>query len=232
VEVRELGETLGLPENIVWRHPFPGPGLGIRLLCSDGVVEDEGKFSESQEALNQILSGSDAHGAILPVRSVGVKADLRSYEHPVMLWGNLASDDPDSMAVRIFQTVPGVNRCIIDLSGNGVRKAQALAASVTKERLDLLREADAIVMDSLRQHNHYRAIWQCPTVLVPLKINGCGRELVILRPVLSERGMTARPAHLPANVVEEIYSRVTQLPHISGVAIDITTKPPGTIEWE
>ena len=202
------------------------------MLCSDGVVKDAEKLSESQDVLDQILSGSAARGAILPVRSVGVKADLRSYEHPVMLWGDLASDDPDSMAARIFQTVPGVNRCIIDLSGNGVRQTRPVAASVTKERLDLLREADAIVMDTLRRHNHYRTIWQCPTVLVPLEINGTGRELVILRPVLSERGMTARSAQLSENVLAEIYGRVTQLPHISGVAIDITTKPPGTIEWE
>src|SRR3990172_6956988 len=86
VEVRELGETLGLPEEIVWRHPFPGPGLGIRLLCSDGSVDHAEKLPESQLALNALLNGITVQGAVLPVRSVGVKADLRSYEHQVMLW--------------------------------------------------------------------------------------------------------------------------------------------------
>jgi len=231
-EVRELGETLGLPEEIVWRHPFPGPGLGIRLLCSNGEISEEQLLTDSQAALDSALSGTALKGTILPVRSVGVKADLRSYEHPVMLWGDFGSEDPESVAGRIFQKVPGVNRCVIDLTGIGARQARPLAATVTRERLDLLREADAIMMDALRHHGLYRTIWQCPTVLVPLEINGSGKEFVIVRPVLSERGMTARPALLPRPVAKEICDRILNLNGISGVAMDVTTKPPGTIEWE
>jgi GMP synthase (glutamine-hydrolysing) len=232
VEVRELGETLGLPEELVWRHPFPGPGLGIRLLCSDGSRRDAENVHDSQHALSALLSGSGLNGIVLPIRSVGVKADLRSYEHPVMLWGRITWEDAESIAARVFQQVPGVNRCIVDLTGRGVQQPQLLAADVTRERLDLLREADAIVMEALRHYGLYRTVWQCPTVLLPLKIDQRGSEFVVIRPVLSERAMTARPALLPQHVLEEIRDQILSLPDISGIALDVTTKPPGTIEWE
>ncbi|MCI0444342.1 hypothetical protein L0152_14170 [bacterium] len=231
-EVRELGEALGLPEEIVWRHPFPGPGLGIRLLCSDGLNPDAGKFLESQQALVAMMNGTGIRGAVLPVRSVGVKADLRSYEHPVMLWGSVSADRAESIAAQVFQKVPGTNRCVVDLTENGLRQARPLAATVTRKRLELLRDADAIVMNALQHHRLYRDIWQCPTVFVPLEMNGNGSEFVVIRPVLSERAMTARPALLPREVLNEIRDQILQLPNISGVAVDVTTKPPGTIEWE
>ncbi len=232
VEVRELGEALGLPEEVVWRHPFPGPGLGIRLLCSTGQISNPEKIPESQQALASLLSNTPVHGLVLPIRSVGVKADLRSYEHPVLLWGNIAAEEAEAFAGRVFQKVPGVNRCVIDLSGRGVKEARLLFATMTRERLDLLREADAIVMDGLRRHGLYRQVWQCPTVFAPLEIDGHGSEFVIIRPVLSERAMTARPALLPEPLLTELREKLFQLPDISGVAIDVTTKPPGTIEWE
>ena len=87
-------------------------------------------------------------------------------------------------------------------------------------------------MDALRRHGLYRLVWQCPTVFVPMEINHQGREFVVIRPVLSERAMTARPALLPPEVLVELRDRILQLPNVSGVAVDITTKPPGTIEWE
>ena len=232
VEVRELAEKLELPDEIVWRHPFPGPGLGIRLLCSDGDLTDPESLEASQVVLDELLSAHSVRGRVLPVRSVGVKADLRSYEHPVILSGSFERLLQESLAALIFQKVPGVNRCIVDLSGKGVSKARLLAATITQKRLDLLREADAIVMDVLVQNQLYRSVWQCPTVLLPLEMNGAGKELVIIRPVLSERGMTARPAPLPQKVTAELLQRLQKLPDISGVALDVTTKPPGTIEWE
>jgi GMP synthase (glutamine-hydrolysing) len=232
VEVRELAQTLGLPDELVWRHPFPGPGLGIRLLCSDGSDRDAEKITQSQQALETLFSGTNVRGAVLPIRSVGVKADLRSYEHPVLLWGNIPLEDAGSIAARVFQKVPGVNRCILDLQGSGFKQARPLAASVTSERLHLLREADATVMDLLRHHALYREVWQCPTVFLPLEMDGHGREFVVIRPVRSERAMTARPALLPQKVLAELRDRILDLPEISGVALDVTTKPPGTIEWE
>ncbi len=230
VEVRELGEALGLPEELVWRHPFPGPGLGIRLLCSDGrpPVEQAG----AREALGRLANEGKVSAALLPVRSVGVKADLRAYEQPVMLWGDLPLDAAVAAAGRVYQEVPGVNRCVIDLTGRGMRSARPLAATVTRERLDRLREADAIVMAGLKRHGLYRQVWQCPTVFVPLEIDGRGAEFCVLRPVLSERAMTARPAVLPPALLDELRDGILALPGVSGVALDVTTKPPGTIEWE
>jgi GMP synthase (glutamine-hydrolysing) len=230
VEVRELGESLGLPEELVWRHPFPGPGLGIRLLCSDGqpIEPAEG----APEALARVLGSGGVSAAILPVHSVGVKADLRSYEQPVMVWGDLSPAHAEALGARIFKEVPGVNRCIVDLTGKGFQRARPLMATVTRERLDLLREADALVMEALRRHGLYRTVWQCPTVLVPLELDGRGSEFVVIRPVLSERAMTARPALLPASVLAELADSTLRLPGVSGVALDVTTKPPGTIEWE
>lgn len=230
VEVRELGEALGLPEELVWRHPFPGPGLGIRLLCSDGVPVEPAPGA--REALEGVLGPLGLGGALLPVRSVGVKADLRSYEQPVMIWGGLRWDRAEALAAKIFQEVPGTNRCVADLTGQGFRSARPLAATVTRDRLDRLREADALVMEGLRRHGLYRTVWQCPTVFVPLELNGHGREFVVIRPVLSERAMTARPALLPQPLLSELRDALIALPGVSGVALDITTKPPGTIEWE
>ncbi len=87
-------------------------------------------------------------------------------------------------------------------------------------------------MDGLRRHGLYDEIWQCPTVLVPMELDGAGRELVIVRPIYSARAMTARPAPLPAELVEELRMSILALPDISGVCLDVTSKPPGTIEWE
>ncbi len=230
VEVRELGEALGLPEELVWRHPFPGPGLGIRLLCSDGRPPAE--QAGARDALERLSAQEGVSAALLPIKSVGVKADLRAYEQPVILWGGLPLDAAVAAAGKVYQEVPGVNRCVIDLTGRGVQNARPLAATVTRKRLDRLREADAIVMAGLKRHGLYRQVWQCPTVFVPLEIDGRGREFCVLRPVLSERAMTARPAVLPPGLLDELRDAILALPDVSGVALDVTTKPPGTIEWE
>jgi GMP synthase (glutamine-hydrolysing) len=84
----------------------------------------------------------------------------------------------------------------------------------------------------LHRHKLYDAIWQCPIVLVPLAIDGKGEEFVIERPIHTERAMTASPAELTPVVLDELRQRILQLPRISGLALDLTSKPPGTIEWE
>ena len=233
VEVREMAEALGIAAPLVWRHPFPGPGLGVRLLCSDGRVPAGHDPERLQPLIDAALAGTGLTGRVLPVRSVGVKADLRTYEQPVMLSGQAPHDAMLSIAAQIYGRVPGINRCVLDLSGRPpLRQAEPRAAGVTRARLDLLREADAIVMQALDRHGLMRSIWQFPTVMLPLAIDGRGAELIILRPVLSERGMTARPALLPPALVDEIREPILSLPGVSGLVLDLTTKPPGTIEWE
>jgi GMP synthase (glutamine-hydrolysing) len=144
-EVRRAGEELGLPAAMVWRQPFPGPGLGIRIV-----------------------------------------------------------------------------------------------GEVTRDRLALLREADAIAREELSRAGLDRQIWQCPVVLLAdvrsVGVQGDGRTYghpVVLRPVTSEDAMTADWARVPYDVLSRISTRITnEVRDVNRVVLDVTSKPPGTIEWE
>jgi GMP synthase (glutamine-hydrolysing) len=144
-EVRMVGEQLGLPPTMVWRQPFPGPGLGIRII-----------------------------------------------------------------------------------------------GEVTRERLDILRQADLIAREELTAAGLDRDIWQFPVVLLAdvrsVGVQGDGRTYghpVVLRPVTSEDAMTADWARLPYDLLETISTRITnEVAEVNRVTLDITSKPPGTIEWE
>ncbi len=231
VEVRELGARLGVPDEMLWRHPFPGPGLGVRLLCSRG--DDRlGRLEEAAPRIEAISARYGLRAMALPVRSVGVKADLRAYEHPVIVGGEAPWERLVEAAGVLFKEIAGINRCLWNLGPSMPSAVRPLAATVTRSRLDLLREADHLVTAGMRRHGVYHEIWQCPTVLVPLEIDGLGRELVIVRPIRSERGMTATPAPLPAALLDELRAAVLALDDVSGLALDVTSKPPGTIEWE
>jgi GMP synthase (glutamine-hydrolysing) len=144
-EVRRLGLELGLPEPMVWRQPFPGPGLGIRIV-----------------------------------------------------------------------------------------------GEVTRERLEILRAADAIAREELTAAGLDRDIWQCPVVLLAdvrsVGVQGDSRTYghpVVLRPVSSEDAMTADWSRVPHDVLARISTRITnEVREINRVTLDVTSKPPGTIEWE
>ena len=144
-EVRAVGAELGMPERLVWRQPFPGPGLAIRIV------------------------GGEA----------------------------------------------------------------------TKERLDLLRDADAVLQDEIRKAGLYRELWQSFCVLPDVRTVGVqGDErtygyVVVIRAVTSDDAMTADWARLPYDLLEQIASRmINELREVNRVVLDITSKPPGTIEWE
>ncbi|MFO7768407.1 MAG: glutamine-hydrolyzing GMP synthase [bacterium] len=234
-EVREAGLALGLPGELVWRHPFPGPGLGVRLLCDDGIpLEPEQllDLGEAEEQARTVAGGYGYEARVLPIRSVGVQGDFRTYAHPVALFGG----DRDwrtleEVSTRLTNSIDLVNRVVYALRPGAPAEFEAEAAVVTRERLDQLREADALAMEHLRSAGRHREVWQMPTVLVPLSVDGRG-ESVVLRPVLSQEAMTARFADLPWDVVEEMARRIGGLEGISGVFYDVTHKPPGTIEWE
>ena len=115
-----------------------------------------------------------------------------------------------------------------------------IIGEVTKERLDLLRQADLIARTELTRAGLDRDIWQFPVVLLAdvrsVGVQGDGRTYghpVVLRPVTSEDAMTADWARLPYDVLERISTRITnEVDEINRVTLDITSKPPGTIEWE
>jgi GMP synthase (glutamine-hydrolysing) len=231
VEVRELGEAMGIPHHALWRHPFPGPGLGVRLLCGDGQADTEG-FEGMRQGLAEVAARSDLDLLPLPIRSVGVKADLRAYEHPVLMSGDVSWETLVDATSHITADVPGINRCIWNLGSSQGLNPRPVEAYATRERLDVLREADDIVMRALGRHGLYHEIWQCPTVLVPIDLYGGDEETVVIRPVQSQRAMTAKPVELPADLLREVSQAILALEGVSGVTLDTTSKPPGTIEWE
>ncbi len=231
-EVRELGRALGLDPASIDRHPFPGPGLGIRVAAEARVPDDYDEPRLRREIV-EALKDTGLEGLPLPVRSVGVKADLRSYEHPVLLTGAFPGWPLlTAIATGLAKRVHGINRCLFELSGRRPKAAALVPATVTRARLELLRSLDDIVMRALERHGLMQEVWQCPTVLVPVSLDGRGRELVVVRPVHSERAMTARPAWIGAACAREITGALMAFEGVAGVAIDATTKPPGTIEWE
>jgi GMP synthase (glutamine-hydrolysing) len=115
-----------------------------------------------------------------------------------------------------------------------------IVGAVTEERLRILRQADAIVREELSGAGLDREIWQCPVVLLAdvrsVGVQGDGRTYghpVVLRPVSSEDAMTADFSRLPYEVLARVSTRITnEVNEINRVVLDITSKPPGTIEWE
>ncbi|MDP7454902.1 MAG: glutamine-hydrolyzing GMP synthase [Candidatus Peribacteraceae bacterium] len=218
-EVRELGEILGLPHDLVWRHPFPGPGLGVRILCADEA--DVGRKT------------SDI-GSLLPIKSVGVQGDGRTYRHALAVF----SDNPCEVTEELWKQsadIPNKNQEI-----NRVLKCTSHAEPVeykftpgfiNRERADLLREADNIVYEEMHSANLYEGIWQFPVVLLPFGASE-GQQSIVLRPIESIDAMTANSAHLPEKVLKQMTDRILSLDGIDVVFYDLTSKPPGTIEWE
>jgi GMP synthase (glutamine-hydrolysing) len=97
--------------------------------------------------------------------------------------------------------------------------------------LALLREADAIVRKISHDSGFDKEVWQFPVVLIPLG-SGESRDSIVLRPIRSVDGMTADSVPMPAGLLGEMSERLMAIPDLAGVYLDLTHKPPGTIEWE
>uniref|UniRef100_A0A7S1IJ62 GMP synthase (glutamine-hydrolyzing) n=1 Tax=Eutreptiella gymnastica TaxID=73025 RepID=A0A7S1IJ62_9EUGL len=231
-EVRELGLQLGISPKLIWRHPYPGPGLGVRLLCSTGQAPDNYDVTAINKIADPIVGKFGFKGLPLPCQSVGVKGDVRCYDLPLML---LSSDykwqEAVDCALDVFKGCTMINRCILNL-GPVPTSSSPVEAYTTRKRLDTLRLADDAVMRGLERHDIYSTIWQCPTVLVPVSMDNRPGELIVIRPIISERAMTAMPFHLPKALCDELVTELMAIEGVSGVALDVTPKPPGTIEWE
>jgi GMP synthase (glutamine-hydrolysing) len=228
-EVRELGESMGIPKELIWRHPFPGPGLGVRVLCSDGTgtvdsVQDSG-------AIDKLVNQYGYHAHVLPIKSVGVQGDERSYAHPVVLVGRCDWTLLEELSTRITNAFSSVNRVVYGLNTVDRPSYTLVKAFMTKERLDKLRSVDHIVTEILYKTGEYDGIWQMPVVLLPM-LNNMGKECVVLRPIVSQEAMTARFKPLAVETLDQIVKKVTALDLVGDLFFDITHKPPATIEWE
>jgi len=232
-EVRAVGESLGLAHSLVWRHPFPGPGLGVRLLCSDGSEALGSEEDKDATMLAEMLAPHNCVGTVLPLRSVGVQGDARTYRHPAAIKGealrdwNLAGD----LSTRITNAGKQVNRVIVHLGGEEPAALKTHQATATKDRVLVLQKADKVAHNLLDKAGKMAEVWQFPVVLAPLSVNGDG-EAVILRPVCSREAMTAEFAQLDWELVDQMTEEILKIDGVSCVFFDVTNKPPGTIEWE
>jgi len=235
-EVRELGEELGLPHNLVWRQPFPGPGLGVRILCtSKKEIAASPDLSELSAKINDFINSTytDLHinAKVLPVKSVGVQGDERTYRHPVALftdvrdWGHL-----EVISTAITNRFAEVNRVMLTLSGE-IGDFKLKLADTSIDRVETLQKVDDAVTKVMSDAPEDYGIWQFPVVLVPVSTQP-DHESIVLRPIVSTEAMTASFAKIDQSVLVRLTEAASSKSSISHIFYDLTHKPPGTIEWE
>ncbi len=257
-EVRSIGKKIGLSDELVMRHPFPGPGLSINVLCSDGSMpeQDKADFAAARKELAALDTGGifcdDCHASlglsVLPVRSVGVQGDFRTYRFPAVAAfgkddGNLAQgflhlpkkwEKLEALSSRVTNRCDKLNRCIIKLYQRpGLSDADLglQEGYCDKRRLDQIRDADDIVLTALHRSGWYAKIFQHLTINLPYASD---REhcSIVLRPLCSEDVMTARFAWLDKALLEGVVHDIAALPYVDAVFYDLTNKPPATFGWE
>merc|ERR1712048_49293 len=270
-EVRELGMNLGLPRELVMRQPFPGPGLGVRLIsASTPFVGDD--FQHVNTAVQDIVSlqavpaersafkekvqrayGGDASrlyksgltATVLPFKTVGVQGDGRTYSYPCVLSGPTTPDWNVLLdfAWLIPKVCHNVNRVVFAFGGptSGPYK-QITPTFPGREALDQLREADAVVNNALIKHNLTTKLSQVPVVSFPVDFSSSSSSVtqkrsIAIRTFITNDFMTGVPACpgtdlMPMSVLEEMVAGISNVEGISRVVYDLTSKPPGTTEWE
>jgi len=240
-EIRELGRELGLPEELVQRQPFPGPGLAIRIIAtakSEATLQPDPKESAIQTFLNaKDIQNVSAH--LLPIRSVGVGGDERSHLSVVAVaHGSLQA----KQLAQLGSDLPAhfresVNRVIYALGPQPLDHGSLTTTLLSSDVRSQLRQADKIVFEEMRAASLLQKINQFPVVLLPVSFNGQGQRSIVLRPVITSTFMTVQ-AMLPGrDLPEEFLQKVTEriLNEVSGISqvfLDITNKPPATTEWE
>ncbi len=211
-EVREVGAELGLARELLDRHPFPGPGLAIRLLCA-----------ARPEPVEKV-----AEGWILPVHSVGVQGDERSYRPVLATEGELSLE----RATVVINHMSRVNRVVGWVASHlPIEKMSVHRAYLSEDRLERLRRADAIVRKMSLESGFDKQVWQFPVVVIP--VGGTERpDSVVLRPIHSVDGMTASSVLMDRPLVDAMAAELLRIEGIAAVFYDLTHKPPATIEWE
>ncbi|AIN98306.1 glutamine amidotransferase, putative [Leishmania panamensis] len=256
-EVRDLGVRLGIPRHLIERQPFPGPGLAIRTLCTDGTPFRDANFADTEATVKRLCMGDDASFAevaafvqsvalsacILPVRTVGVQGDGRTYAYASALsmqtfptteqWVALMQ-----LAKAIPKTAHAVNRVVFMFGPPQSESPSSVTRTyLTTDVLDKIRVADDKVNGILMKHQLVRSLSQVPIVLIPVGFDKTGCYSVIVRTFLTNDFMTGIPAtpgsaFMPLTVLKEIVSELEKLEFVSRVMYDLTAKPPGTTEWE
>ena len=235
-EVRELGHKLGAPDELVWRHPFPGPGLGIRLLCAkEPYMNDD--FQQVTEDLAKHATES-IKTTLLPVRTVGVQGDDRTLSYLAALSGEEDWPTLKKIAREIPKSVHGVNR-IVYIFGDTVKETSQDKITETypsKEAFDQLRIADDAAMKVLQKHGLNKALAQMPIVSFPVNFGADGKRSIGIRTMITNDFMTGDIAlpgkDLPLDVIHEMVQEILKDSSIARVVYDLTSKPPGTTEWE
>jgi GMP synthase (glutamine-hydrolysing) len=213
-EVRAVGREIGLPAEMLGRHPFPGPGLAIRLLCSvqDGAPQEK------------------EGGWIVPVLSVGVQGDSRSYR--AVLAFDAVSRKTIGEGTETVNRLTEVNRVVGMAAGHArIPEMRVRPAYITAGRLARLRRADAIVRRLCHDRGFESKVWQFPVVMIPFGTED-RRDSIVLRPIDSIDGMTAQAVLMDDALLAEMSAEILSVPGIAAVFYDLTHKPPATIEWE
>lgn len=253
-EVRAIGKKLGLDDELVMRHPFPGPGLSINVLCNDGkswTSKDDEELAAAKKELEEIKLDmfcahctQDLKRTVLPVRSVGVQGDFRTYRFPALLTfkneGNGFYHFPgkrekiEECSSTITNAAKFLNRTCIKLYQKPSVKDEDLKLQegfCDKRRLDQLREVDNIVLTELHKSGWYNKIFQHLTIDLPYA-SAEDKATFVLRPVISEDVMTARFAMLPEELLNTIVHKIAELDFVDALYFDATNKPPATFGWE
>ena len=234
-EVRKVARKLGLEEAIASRQPFPGPGLAIRLLCHD--KKDEVIITnEEVEKLNEILNSIAEKGYILPIKSVGVQGDARSYRNLCLMEGNCLDFDwktVTSKAKEVTDSINTINRVGYILNTKNLTETpKCFDMRICDETVDLLRELDKIVTSNLEKAK----VNQTFAVLLPIGINK--KYSVAIRTFVTNDFMTGRPGEIGKEVAKEMLEKATNEimsnygDKIEFVIYDVTSKPPATCEWQ
>ncbi len=163
---------------------------------------------------------------------MGVQGDYRTYRHPLAIMGEADFGLLGQVGTGLINRHQEINRVVWLAHPHTIETVQARMVYLTPERIRLLQEADKIVSDFITEKGLSRAIWQFPTVLVPLSVNRDSGEALVLRPVESEEAMTANFYQMDQELLKELVIRLSKIDGITAVFYDVTNKPPGTIEWE
>ncbi|MBU1038864.1 glutamine-hydrolyzing GMP synthase [Patescibacteria group bacterium] len=224
-EVRQLGNDLKLPPELIWTHPFPGPGLAVRILCLN-------KKELKNSAVNNFqLTKLKLKHRLLPIKSVGVQGDERSYAHPLALEGTYKNFiNYTKQATKLANQHPEINRVILKIFGPTINLGQPYEAYLSANRIKKLQILDHLISKILKQANVYYKIWQCPVILIPFGQQY--KDSLVLRPFASKEAMTGQAYRLPAKTLSQIVKQIKKLKLVDYIFYDLTNKPPGTIEWE